>query len=140
MAATVDIRPTITAASFLDVGKAYKLEKEIDFATASNQLAQNETMAIFDIPADVIIERAMIKVLTADTDVTDVNLGISTDGSTDDTLVDGATLGTTGYKLGGTNAVLGQVTAASNQLVLTNIDADTINGAKIEVIVVCRAV
>ena len=139
MAADVNLRPTSSKADAGDYGKAFVLTADVDFTVTANQLAQNETMALFDIPADTAVENAVIEVVTADADVTDVNLGMSADGSTDDTLIDGATLATTGYKRGGANADLGQVTAAAMQLVLTNIDADTINEAVIKVIVVCRS-
>lgn len=131
MASTKNARATYTASPYDDKGW---VSASIAFTTTANQLAQNETMALFDIPAYAIIEDAFLNVRTADTDVTDVDLGISTDGSTNDTLVDGASLATTGTKRGGTNAVVSQkVGATAVQVVLTNKDSDTINGAVVEV-------
>ena len=99
MAATVNNRPDSSKAPFDEYGRAFVLKTDvIDFTVAANQLAQNETMAVLDIDADVIIENAMIEVLTADTDVTDVDIGTSADGSTAANLGDGLTLATTGYK------------------------------------------
>jgi len=137
MAATVDNRPTSSKPQASDVGKEYILSQTVAFTTTANQLAQNETMALFDIPANTMVSAAWIKVTTADTDITDVDLGVSTDGSTNATLIDGATLATTGYKTNGTYLPIA-VTAA-NQVVLTNKDADTINGAVITVVIVCRS-
>lgn len=140
MAATVDKRPTTSKAQFDKYGRAFVLESDIiDFTVSANQLAQNETMAVFDLDADVIIENAMVEVLTADTDVTDVDLGTSTDGSTASNLGDGLTLGTTGYKREAA-ADFGVATASAVQVVFTNIDSDTINQAKIRVLLVCRSI
>jgi len=136
MAATVNNRPTSSKAKWQQTGEAYRLQQTINFTTTANQLAQNQTMALFDIPADTAIDFAWIEVTTADTDVTDVDLGCSTDGSTAADLIDGATLATTGYKTNGT--YLPPAYNAAQQVVLTNKDADTINQAVIRVIVICR--
>ena len=90
MASTVDNRPTSSLPVFSRVGKSgYSVSASIDFSVAANNLAQNETMSIFDIPAHSNIEWAKVYVSTADTDITTVDLGFSTDGSTSDILLDG---------------------------------------------------
>jgi len=138
MAATVNNRPTSSKATWQRTGESYRLQQTINFVTTANQLAQNETMALFDIPADTIIEQAFIEITTAQATVTDVDLGCSTDGSTAADLIDGATLAATGYVTNGTYLPAGY--NAAQQVVLTNKDAQTIATAVIRVIVVCRDV
>jgi hypothetical protein len=140
MAATVDNRPDSSNPVATEFGKGAILKVDVDFSATGNSLAQNETMALLDIPADTIIEQAYIKVGTAQSGITDVDVGISTDGSTDATLVDGVTLATVGYKSGGTSAVTPQAVGAASQLVLTNKVSTTISTAAITVILVIRDV
>jgi len=135
MAATVDNRPTSSNADAGQYGVQFMLEASVDFTVTANQLAQNETMALFDLPADTIVTQAFIEVETVDSDITDVDLGCSTDGSTAADLIDGATLAATGYVTNGTYLPAGY--DAAQQVVLTNKDADTLNGAKIRVVLIC---
>jgi len=137
MAATVDNRPTSSKAALTEYGKSYQLVADVNFVTTANQLAQNETMALFDLPINTLIEYAGIQVVTADTDVSDVDLGVSATGATDATLIDGATLATAGWKQDATPDPV--VTSAATQVTLTNKDADTINEAVIKVVLICRA-
>ena len=135
MAATIDNRPTSSLASNLNTGILQWREVDVDFTVTANQLVQNGTMSLLDIALGEVVLAAFINVVTADADVSDVDLGLETGGATNDTLIDAATLASTGIKSAGANAVLPNylACAAATQLVLTNKDADTINEAIIKV-------
>ncbi len=128
MASTHNLRPTNSVYKF-DATQGKKVV--LDLSTVSQNVAQDETVSLFDLPAGVIVSGAMLKVTTAQATVTDVDLGISTDGSTADDLIDGATLATTGYKAGETTEV---PVVADSQIVFTNKDADTAATAVMKVI------
>lgn len=120
------------------------LKKTVDFSVAANYLVQDGVMSIFKLPAKCIVLACGIKVLTADTDITDVDLGLYTELDGTITVVDidgygdGLTLAATGfvqdpdavYNSAGTSAL--KVVAADSYFTIKNIDADTINGAKVE--------
>jgi len=133
MAATVDSRPTGDSFPFNDAAAVQRVVYDIDFSATGKSLAQNETMAIANLVAGDIILAAAIEVVTADADVTDVDLGYSTDGSTNAALIDGVTLDATGYVFTAGIAAAIPITAA-NQLVITNKDPDTCATAVIKVI------
>jgi hypothetical protein len=135
MAATVNARPASSESSWVGHQKAYTLTKTINFATTGYALAQNETMAILDIPADTMFLAASFKVTTAQATISDVDLGVSTTGATDDSLIDGATFATTGIK-GCAATGIAIFNAAATQLVITNLDAQTLNSAVVKVTVV----
>jgi hypothetical protein len=139
MAATVNIRPTNSDGLVQTALQDKVWETKIDFSTTGYALAQNETMAIWDLPAGVQVEGAKLYVDTAQATITDVDLGVSTDGSTDDGLVDGASLAAASvYKSGGTNAtgaVFPLDVDAASQVVFTNKDAQTLNSAVVNVII-----
>jgi len=135
MAATVNNRPTSSAASFMQHKDLYTLERTVDFSATGMSLVQNATMALLDIPADSMFLAASIKVTTAQGDISDVDLGVSTTGATDDSLIDGATFATTGIK-GCAATGIAVFNAADTQLVLTNLDAQTLASAVVVVTVV----
>ncbi len=132
MAATVDNRPTGNDVTFRSLQKHHQERIEIDFSVTANNLAQNETMALLNIPAGIRVRSAGLYVETDQDDITDVDLGLATDGTTDNSLIDGATLAETGYVEGECSDTL--VTAAT-QLVFTNIDANDLDEAKVHVLV-----
>lgn len=111
------------------------LYNRVDFSKAANYLATTLSMGVLKVPAGVKIIRAFMNVLTADTDVTDVDLGI--EGADEDGFQDGATLATTGLKEAITAAYqvdgVGYSDLVNDQVIaLKNNDADTINQAKID--------
>ena len=130
MAATQDIRPGGMGLPFGGLSKSFVMKKRLDFADLT-ALAQNETLAICDLPAGLDLISAKLKVVTAQADISDVDLGVHTTGDTDATLIDGATLASTGYKNGAGTRI--QLTA-DTQLVLTNKDAQSIATAVFDVI------
>lgn len=130
------------------------LRRRVDFTVAANQLAQTKLMSIFKIPKDCMILKAGMYVKTADTDVSDVDLGLYTLlGDADsaaytavdaDGFVDGGTLVSTGYPIplvGGAYNPQGSdpnhITAANSVIALLNNDSDTINGAVVDFYAVC---
>ena len=136
MASTVDNRPTSSQATWQRTGEPYRLQQTVSFVTTANQLAQNETMSLFDLPADTAVDFAWLEITTADTDVTDVDLGCSTDGSAAADLIDGATLAATAYVTNGTYKPAAY--NAAELVVLTNKDTETLNEAIVRIIVICR--
>ena len=127
--------------------KHFVMKKRVDFTQAANQLAQNEIMALFDVPAGVLVEEVLMNVVTADADVSDVDIGsfttaeaaISADG-----FMDGADISSTGLKrdlAGETYSRQDQAAGymgTSDWIVgFTNKDADTLNGAVIDFYAVC---
>jgi hypothetical protein len=130
------------------VGRTFQMVRHVDFTETANQLAQTEIMALFKVPAGVLVKEVMIYVETADADVSDVDIGnassagvtISADG-----FVDGATLASTGLKrdLAGETYSLqdgtaGYCSTSDTIIILTNNDADTINGAIVNFIARCE--
>lgn len=108
---------------------------EINFAGTNMSLAQNEIMGIVDIPAGSVVYGGMVKVETAETEITDIDIGITTSSATAADLADGLSLASTGW-LAFNNVTTGGVyTTAASELVLTNKDANTLNAAKIEVVI-----
>jgi hypothetical protein len=113
------------------VGGAVQVWKQtIDFSESGMDLAQNEIMAVAKIKAGMLLLAAQIEVITAQTDVTTVDLGYSTDGSTDHTLKQNGTLASTGYLAGYATPVS---FTADNYVVFTNTDANTLNTGKIQI-------
>ena len=130
------------------------LTKMVDFTVAANNLAVNGIMAIFKIPAKTHVVQFGMRVVTADTTVTRVNLGAYTEDPTTlaYTVIDddgfcvgsgdsGATLAVAGYVAMDVNAAFnlqgasaGYVFAADSVLTVTNVDADssTIDEAVVE--------
>jgi hypothetical protein len=120
------------------------LKKTVDFSVAANNLVQNGVMSIFKLPAKCIVLACGINVLTVDTDVTDVDLGLYTELADTITTVDidgygdGLTLASLGfvqdpnaaYCSDGTEAM--HVVAADSYFTIKNIDSDTLNGAEVE--------
>jgi hypothetical protein len=148
MAYDISNQPEVAGLSWDGLKKAGIEKVEIDFTIAANQLAQNKTMAVMRIPAGVLIEEVMILVKTVDANITNVDAGPFT-ASTEavigsaDAFIDNATLASTGLKrdfdetyspVGGTN---GLYCVADTDIVLTNIEAATINEAVIDVIAKC---
>lgn len=148
MAFTVDLTEGEGTVMPVDgVVKHFVLKREVDFTVTANQLVNTGTMALFDIPAYVLVREVFIVVKTADADVTTVDVGsystagvaVAATGFMDD-----ATLATTGIKrdvAGGTYAITdgtaGYVAAADWAIGLYNADADTINEAVVEFYAEC---
>jgi hypothetical protein len=124
------------------------MKREVDFSVAANYLATTQVMPIFKVPAYVKIREFGMRVITADTDVTTVDLGVYTrDESTlaitavdlDGFAVD-VSLASTGYVAMDVDAVYnpqgsgakGYVGIVDAYLCIYNSDTDTINGAKVE--------
>ena len=136
MASTVDNRPTSSLPKWQQTGESFRLQQTIDFTTTANQLAQNETMSLFDLPADTAVEFAWIEITTVQATISDVDLGCSTDGSAAADLIDGATLAATAYVTNGTYKPAAY--NAAELVVLTNKDTETLNEAIVRIIVICR--
>ncbi len=127
--------------------KEFLLKKRIDFRLSANQLAQNEIMGIFEIPGNVLVEEVLLNVITADADVSDVDVGsFSTAGVAvaADGFIDGADVSTGGVKrdiadetYSLTNGTGGYVASANWKIGLTNKDAQALDAAVIDVIARC---
>ncbi len=145
MAFTVDLTENEGAEISVDsINRHFSMTRDVDFTEAANQLIQTATMGLFLVPAYVLIEEVMLLILTADTDITDVDIGrYSTLGvvAAVDAFVDGATLAATGLvrDLAGetysrTDGTAGYMGEADWAIGLINNDADAINGAVVRFI------
>jgi len=134
MASTVDNRPTGEKLPSAMARQPILVSFDVDTTVTANQLAQNETMSLGTLEAGDTVLNAFVYVSTADTSVTAIDVGYTTDGTTGAQLVDGATVATTGYKAG-LVASYPIVITADSIIVLTNKDADTVNEAIIKVYV-----
>ena len=135
MALTRDLTSTFgTARAAKGIYGRNLVSFEIDFSATDMSLAQNEVMGIVDIPAGCIIYGGFMKVETAEAEITDIDIGVSTGAATDATLADGISMASTGYVAFNNVTSGGVYTTAASELVLTNKDAQTLNSAKIEII------
>ncbi len=106
----------------------------IDFTELGITLAQNEIMSIGKVKDGMLFLAQSIEVVRAQSDISDVDLGISTDGSTAAGWHDGFTIASVDKCING--SVTPAWITADNYIVLTNKDAQTISSAKIIVNVV----
>jgi hypothetical protein len=136
MASTYTV-PSTTPTEAPWANKVKTIEVEVDSTLTgtygTSGIAQNETITMFQFPAGSIILAVQMLVTTAQTTVTDVDVGISTDGSTDDSLLDGVSLASEAYV--GVTIAAPVYCNAANYLVVTNQDATAITTGKFNVIV-----
>jgi hypothetical protein len=124
------------------------LRKRVDFTVAANQLAQNEVMALFKIPAFVLVEEVFMVVRTADADVTDVDIGSFTEagvGVAADGFMDGLSLAALGLirDLAGEtyspqDQTAGYMGTSDWVVGFTNKDAQALDGAVVDFFAVCK--
>ena len=110
---------------------------EIDFSASGMSLAQNEIMRICTVSAGLVVLSAAVYVVTAETEITDIDIGITTGTTTSANLIDGITLASTGWVAGNVDlsATGGGVWAtADSNILLTNKDSNTLDAAKIKVV------
>jgi hypothetical protein len=109
---------------------------EIDFSATGNSLAQNQIMRITQIPAGTAILSAMVQVITANTSVTDIDIGFGTATTTVATIFDGISLATAGWLAANNLTVTNGASymTATNNISITNKDADTLSSGKIKVV------
>ena len=83
MAFTVDLTTMDGYAEPVDgILKRFVMKRTVDFTVVANQLAQGLFLALFKIPANVLVEEVYFNVTTTEANVTDVDLGsFSTTGS-----------------------------------------------------------
>lgn len=148
MAYDLDLTDNSASLAWDGRNKQVVLTKEVDFSVAANQLANTKNMCLFNIPAGVLIDEVLAIVKTADADISDIDIGIFT-ASTQavisvDGFVDGADISTTGIKrdLAGetyskTNGTAGYYCTVDTDIVVTNNDAQTINGAVVVFVALC---
>lgn len=133
-------------------GKSFVLKRTVDFTDTDNQLAQNAIMALFHIPAYVKVREVLMRVTTADTDITTVELGGYSRSGTTITEIDldgfgvNATLAATGYVAMDVDAVYnpagtggrGYVATSDWYVTVKNTDANTLDEAVVEFIAICE--
>ncbi len=120
------------------VHKHFVMKNTVDFSESGKSLAQNESAGIFDVPAGVMVERVVMNVKTAQADISDVDVGI--DGGTADGFIDGADISTTGFKTDideGYTPTAGFLSDSNAIIAVKNMDAQTLNAAKIDFLAVC---
>ena len=135
-------------------GKTLVMKRTVDFSVAANQLAQNAIMALFMIPAHVKVREVLMRVITADTDITTVELGAYSRVAATETIteidLDGfgvnGTLAATGYVAMDVDAVYnpqgtgarGYVGTSEWYVCVKNTDAQTLDEAEVEFIAICE--
>jgi hypothetical protein len=145
MAFDVDLTTRENACEPVDgIGKVFLMQKTVDFTVAANQVALNKTLALFKVPAGVVVLEAGYDVTTQEANVTDVDLGVfSTAGSPVDAdgLLNGGSLATAGVirQVGSPAYALpaGYVSATDEVIALTNNDAYTIATAIVAFYALC---
>lgn len=124
--------------------RMYMLENIIDFASnlsigSGVGAVQNDIIQALAVPANTIVLVAGLKVITAEADATDIDLGVT--GGTADGFVDGATFATTGLKVdldeGYNTAVMGLFFAEADTLDIKITGNHTVNSAKVKVWALC---
>lgn len=138
MAIHVDLSSTVFGSTrpWKGENKTYIASYEIDFSTTGYDLAQNEIMKIATIPAGTVIASAMVKVLTAEAEITDVDIGVGTT-TTVANIFDGISMASTGWLAANnlTTTYGGTYQTTESALLFTNKDAQTLDTAKIVVII-----
>lgn len=104
MKATVDSRPITCLPGFQDYQRTAIMVLQQDFSLPGKQLRENESMVLLDIPGDTKV-KCHVKVEIPDRNITAFALGLSRDGSPDESLLAGASLANSGY-VPGVNEVL----------------------------------
>ena len=138
----VDATPTNSKPVWTNVGKSYILDSvTVDFSVAGNDLTNGQIMDIYDIPANTVVEWAVMNVTTADADVSDVDLGVAATGVTALDLIQAGDV-SSAVMVGGAAAETPIVIVGSTAEVvtLTNQDAQALNAAVIQFIVKCTPI
>lgn len=122
------------------VKRFYVLKNVVDFS--DNNVANAETMAIFDLPANTLVMEVLALVTTADTLVSDVDIGIV--GADVDGFQDGVDISSAGWKR---QANVGAgivyviptcyISTSDVQIGIINNDAQTIDDAVVEFYALC---
>lgn len=74
-------------------------EKTIDFSVAANNMAVNDTMQLFDLPAGLLVLGTKVEVLTAEGGAATCDIGVT--GGDVDKYIDGANLNSAGTVMSG---------------------------------------
>jgi hypothetical protein len=138
--ATKDFSSTGICKPAVGLDKFYVMHNYIDFTVTANQLANGETGAIFDIPANTMVLYVLARVATADAQIADTDLGI--EGATTDGFLDAMNITTTGWKTDVDEAysiaAAAPFVSTSNSVVLfTNSGGATLNEAKLHFYAIC---
>jgi hypothetical protein len=148
MAYDIDLTDNGASLAWDGINRQVVLKKTVDFSVAANNLAQNKVAALFNIPAGVLIEEVLMVVKTGDAQVSDVHIGIATASTQATISADGflnslsmVTAGCIRDLAGETyskqDGTAGYYTLVDCDIILTNVDADTINGAIVDFFAIC---
>ena len=97
MASTYNVSPAVWEAQWQKKVKTATIRLDsTDTSKFLTGIASAETVSLFKLPAGSQVLSSQIKVITGETGITDVDLGLSTDGSTNASLIDGATIAVSG--------------------------------------------
>jgi hypothetical protein len=124
------------------------MRRRVDFSVTANNLAQNKIVSIFKVPADCVVLKFGMKVVTVDADIatsgtlgvyTETAAGVITEVDADGYSVTGQIMSVLGYVATDLDAALAMggadslhPMAANSVLTFTNIDSDTINAAVVD--------
>jgi hypothetical protein len=123
--------------------RIYMLENTIDFSDteigSGAGAVQNDLIEALAIPSNTIVLIAGFKVITAETDATDLDLGVT--GGTADGFVDGASFATTGLKIdldeAYNTAVMGLFFSSADTIDIKVTGNHTVNSAVVKVFALC---
>lgn len=136
--ATVD-KTQATGIPASGMGKSFVMHNYIDFTVAANQLIQNATVAVFDVPAHILVEKVMMRIVTGDADIETLRVGI--EGGTTDGFIANTDIANPGWVLcplaGAYPAAGGFISTSDAVIFATNIDTATLNEAKIHFYAMC---
>lgn len=97
---TTDLQAGLGAdPSYVAAGGVAVWEWVVDFSVSANQMAVNDTMPLFKVPAGIHLIGASAETLTAEGAAATVDMGIT--GGNVDGYLDGATVNTTGVVVSG---------------------------------------
>lgn len=134
--------------------KCFVMKRIVDFSVVANYLAQNQAMALFNLPAFVCAKEVGFRLITADADiatssylgvVTIASTGVITEVDEDGFAADVVFNGTVGYIAPDVDAAYmpngsggcGYKGLVDSLIIFTNKDTDTVNGAKVEFYAIC---
>ncbi len=139
MAATYNLRKTYSQPQCSK--DMHTLEFEIDSTDTTiygaSGISTSEVVALYDIPAGSVILAAQLLVTTAQSTITDVDVGVHASGSADASLLDGVSLASTAYVGANSSTIMNQpeIVNSAKQLVFVNNDTQSITTGKCKVII-----
>lgn len=136
MTATYDLTSGVYSVPSDGLNKFFVMKNVVSFV--DNPMTASQTMALFDIPANVLVLEVGANVTTADTGATSFNLGIY--GGTTDGFIDGLSMASATWvrdTSGETYTLPAGYISTSDAQVIITADGVTIDGSVVEFFALC---